>query len=253
MKIVGIDCGNAYTKAVLLDDGKLVGKAIVPTEFDINLAAQAALDRVYETAGISKADKVVVTGAGRDAVSFADSLVSVVQSIAKGAYYYNPDTQMVIDLGAEGYRAITLRDGGKVRHYESNDRCAAGSGTFVETMARTLELRADEIDGVAQQHDVDITIASQCVVFAESEVVSLIHAKELVPNIAYGVISGVANRVATVAKREGICQKTVLVGGLGENKTMIECLSKELGVEVKPIDNPGYISAIGAALMAAEE
>ncbi|WP_165045485.1 acyl-CoA dehydratase activase [Adlercreutzia sp. ZJ138] len=253
MRVVGIDCGNAYTKAVLLVDGKLKGKTCVPTAFDLNLAAQTALDHLYEQTDVSLADMVVATGAGRDAIEFADEQFSVVQSAAMGAYVFDPDIEMVIDLGAEGYRAITLREEGKVRHYEGNDRCAAGSGTFVETMARTLELTTDEIDDVAQEHDCDLTIASQCVVFAESEVVSLIHAKEKVPNIAYGVISGVGNRVATVAKREGVCEKTVLVGGLGGNKTMLECLTRELGVEVRSVDNPQYIGAIGAAVLAARQ
>lgn len=252
MRVFGIDCGNAYTKAILLGDGKLTAKACVPTEFDLNFAARTALEHVCKQAGVAFEGKIVVTGAGRNAIEFADEQVSVVQSVAKGAYYFDPSVQMVIDLGAEGYRAITIRDEGKVRHYESNDRCAAGSGTFVETMARTLELKSDEIDEVAQQHDANLTIASQCVVFAESEVVSLIHEKEKVANIAYGVISGVANRVATVAKREGVLEGTLLVGGLGDSRTMLECLSSELGVTVRALENSQFISAIGAAVMTLE-
>ncbi len=248
MKYVGIDCGNEYTKAVVMEDDRILARAVVPTDFDIDLAAKTACDRVLKNAGLDAADRIIVTGAGRDAVTFADEIVVGIVASAKGAHYADTTVELVIDLGAEGYRAISLVENGNVGHYEANDRCAAGSGTFIETMARTLQLSIDEMDACALRHDEDLTIASQCVVFAESEVVSLIHQNHAVEDIAFGVIAGVANRVATVAKREKPKDKLMLIGGLGGSDVMLQCLSKEMGKTVCAHPEYQYLTAVGAII-----
>lgn len=250
MKTVGIDCGNEYTKAVVVEERKILGKAKIPTDFDINLAAETACAHALAQAKVEKADKIAVTGAGREAVEFADQVVNEVMAAAKGIYVLDSTIELVIDLGAEGYRAISLKENGGVGHYEANDRCAAGSGTFVETMARTLQVDIDEMSERALRHTEDITIASQCVVFAESEVVSLIHENQSVENIAYGVIAGVAKQVATVVKREGIKNNMVLIGGLGTSEVMLQCLSKELATTIESPENSQYVAAFGAAMSA---
>jgi benzoyl-CoA reductase subunit D len=226
---------------------------MIPTDFDIDLAARTASASALANAGLASADKTVVTGAGRDAVGFADIVIGGIMASAKGAYHFDKNAKLVIDLGADGYRAISIKESGAVAHYESNDRCAAGSGTFIETMARTLQLGIDEMSECALRHKEDLTIASQCVVFAESEVVSLIHQNHSVNDIAFGVIAGVANRVATVAKRESIKNNIILIGGLGGSKAMLHCLSRELGRTVTSIKDPEYITAIGAVDMATAE
>lgn len=252
MIIAGLDCGNAYTKAVLMDGTNVIAKAKVSTDFDISAAANAALSNALSAAGVTNFDKIGVTGAARQSIDFADKIINEVSSAAKGAAFVDPDVTYVLDIGAESYRALRVREHGKVLSYENNDRCAAGSGTFVETMARTLEVSIDELGKCALNHTQDISIAAQCVVFAESEVISLIHSKTPIEDIAYGVLSGVATRVATVAKREAVSDKAMLIGGLGGMKSLVTALSDAIGARVYAPSDPQYVSAIGAAVTVAE-
>lgn len=250
---VGIDSGSQNTKAVALQAGNIIGVANLPTEFDALEAAKKVLELVLSQTGVKRDEVVAVaaTGVGRDRVEFASSVINEVISAAKGTYHIKPDTRLILDMGAEASRAILLNEDGTVKNYGINDKCASGGGTFIETMARVLQLDVEEMGSYSLRHTKEIPMNAQCVVFVESEVISLIHQKETKENIAHGVHVGICGRVCSMMRRFGDVGEIVFIGGPGRNIGLVECLKKDLGKDVFVPDNPEYISALGAALYAA--
>ena len=226
----------------------------LPTDFDIQLAADTVCSEVLAKAGITaeEVSKVVVTGSGRELIENVPEKLNEVASAGRGAKFMCPDASIVIDLGAESSRAISLKENGAIGDYASNDKCASGSGTFIETMARTLQIATDEMGSYSLRHTKDISLVAQCVVFAESEVISLIHEQETVENIVYGILSGIANRIAGLVRRVATDEtEAVLIGGPGLNVGLVDCLQKETGKKMIVPEHVEYISALGAALYAA--
>ena len=254
MITAGIDCGSQNTKGVIMKDGKIVAKALIPTEFDADLAAQRVYEKAMSDAGITKADvdRLVITGVGREIVKWGDAEINEVGAAARGAKFVIPDTDTVIDMGADSCRVIRLNEDGTVMKYEVNDKCASGAGTFIEAMARALQITTEEMGDFSLRHTKELATNAQCVVFAESEVISLIHAKETREDIAYGVHMGIANRIASMIRRVGLSDHFTMIGGPAFNKGLVSCMSKVFGREIKVPENNQYISAIGAALFAAE-
>jgi len=254
MLTVGIDSGSQNTKAVLVKDGEIIGKAKIPTGFNANETAMQAYELALLDAGvkIGAAVAVVVTGAGRKAITFSNSSVNETTAAAKGIRHVNPEIRLVIDMGSEGCRAIKLKQDGKILNYEINDKCASGAGTFIESMARVLQIPIEEMGAYSTRHTKDVPMNAQCVVFAESEVVSLIHQKETVENIAYGIHIGIANRINSLVRRVGMTDHIAFIGGPGSNIGLVQCLHKELKKDLFIPKSPEYISALGAAVCAAE-
>ncbi len=254
MITVGLDIGNQNTRAIVLKDGKIVGKASVPTEFDAKLAAKKVFNMALANAGVEKKDikTIGATGAGRNMVDFADVMINEVSSATRGARFVKPDTNLVIDIGAEGCRAIRLTPEGKVKNYEVNDKCASGAGTYLEAMARTLQINIDEMGAYSLRHTKEVPMNAQCVVFAESEVISLIHRQESIEDIAYGIHMGIANRLVSLIRRVGVVDGILLIGGPGYNKGLVYCMEKELGKEVSVSEETHYVSSIGAAVYVTE-
>jgi len=254
MITAGIDCGSQNTKGVIIKDGKVVAMALLPTEFDADLAAQRVYEKAMSDAGITKADvsRLVITGVGREIVKWGDSEINEVGAAARGAKFVIPATDTVIDMGADSCRVIRLNDDGSVMKYEVNDKCASGAGTFIEAMARALQITTEQMGDFSLRHSKELATNAQCVVFAESEVISLIHAKETREDIAYGVHMGIANRIASMIRRIGLTDHFTMIGGPAFNKGLVGCMSKVFGREIKTPDNNQFVSAIGAALFAAE-
>ena len=254
MITAGIDCGSQNTKGVILKDGKVVAMALLPTEFDADLAAQKVYEIALNEAGIAKADvsRLVITGVGREIVKWGDAEINEVGAAARGAKFVLPETDTVIDMGADSCRVIRLNDDGTVMKYETNDKCASGAGTFIEAMARALQISTEQMGEFSLNHTKELATNAQCVVFAESEVISLIHAKESREDIAYGVHMGIANRVASMIRRVGLSDHFTMIGGPAFNQGLVSCMSKVFGREITVPEDNQSLSAVGAALFAAE-
>jgi len=254
MITVGIDSGIQNTKALVLSDKRVIGTAIEKTEFDAVGAANRVFDQLLALCGIERnaVASIASTGVGRSIVPFADSNVNEMISAAKGSSFVNPECGMIIDLGAESSRIIRLNPTGEIKNYEVNNKCAAGGGTFIETMARALQLSTEEMGAYSLKHTKLIPMNAQCVVFVESEVISLIHQRESVENIAHSVLVGISNRICSMAQRLGIIDGVTFIGGPAKNKGLVSCLEDALGKRVFVPELPEYISALGAALRAEE-
>jgi CoA-substrate-specific enzyme activase, putative len=237
-----------------MKDGKIVAMALLPTEFDADLAAQRVYEKAMSEAGITKADvdRLVITGVGREIVKWGDAEINEVGAAARGAKFVIPDTDTVIDMGADSCRVIRLNEDGSVMKYEVNDKCASGAGTFIEAMARALQITTEEMGDFSLRHTKELATNAQCVVFAESEVISLIHAKETREDIAYGVHMGIANRIASMIRRVGLSDHFTMIGGPAFNKGLVSCMAKVFGRDIKVPDNNQFVSATGAAIFGAE-
>jgi benzoyl-CoA reductase subunit D len=230
-----------------------MGKAIVLTDFEPNKAAMQVYKMILDAVGIKPEDVTAVTstGIGREGVNFAKANLTEAGSAVRGIRFVNSRVNTVIDLGAEGSRAVALKPDGKVGKFAVNDRCATGAGAFVETMARALQTTPEEMGPLAMRHTQKISMNTQCVVFAESEVISLIHKQTAAEDIAYAIHEGVALRISSLVRGVGIVDDVALIGGPGNNIGLIQSLQNALGNEIFVPEDPDYISALGAAIYAA--
>jgi benzoyl-CoA reductase subunit D len=255
MIVAGVDSGAKATKVVLLGGGKLLARGSTLTGFDQKVAAQQALEEASKSAGISldKLDRVVATGSGRKTVLTSLKQVTEVAADAKGAVNLFPNARTIVDIGAEEARAIKCDQSGRVVDFAMNEKCAAGVGAFVETMARALELAPQEMGSLSLQSKKTIPLTSQCVVFAESEVVTLMHGKTEKEDIARAVHDAIASKVACIVRSIGLEEKVVFIGGLARNAGLIDSMRRNLAVDMLVPENPDFVGALGAALIALEE
>lgn len=256
MIIAGIDCGAKSTKTVIMKDGKVIGKGTTPTGFDQAAAVGLSLEAAIKNAGIRREEitKIGGTGAGMEAVKEATVKVNEVKSIAKAANYFYPNARTVTDVGAEMGRAAKINDKGQVEDFAINEKCAAGAGAFIEAMARALETPMDQMGPLALQSDKSIPMNAQCAIFAESEVVGLIHAKTEKKDISKSIHDAMASRIVSMIRRIGVNKDIVMLGGVSMNPGFVEALRRELDVEKIYIpDDPEFGAAVGAALVVQEE
>lgn len=255
MIAAGIDCGAKTTKAVILKDGTIIGKGMVPTGFDQVDAVENSLDSAVKQAGIARKDiqRVGGTGSGKNAVKIANASVSEIKAMARGAFYFFPKTRTVADVGAEEGRAARLDVNGNPVDFATNEKCAAGAGTFIETMARALEVSIEEMGLLCLQSDRQIPLNAQCAIFAESEVVGLIHTKTAKPDISRAIHDSIAGRIASMIRRIGVNEDVALLGGLARNPGFVASITRQLNVNrlYTPPD-PEFGAAVGAAVSAAE-
>jgi len=243
---VGIDIGSRMTKIVTVSGLEMVDARIFPTGHD-------PLERLKEAAPVFAGRNVIATGYGRRLVQslIPCGVVTEIKACARAARYLYPDAESVIDIGGQDSKAIELNGRGFGR-FEMNDRCAAGTGCFLEVMAKTLGYSIEEFGTAAMQVDLPARINSMCTVFAESEVVSLIARGEDRRRIAYGLHLAVARRIAAMASRIMTGKCMVFVGGVANNPCMVSALSEEIGFPLTVPDRPEYAVALGAALIGLE-
>lgn len=254
MIVAGIDVGNKFSKVVLMRDGSVIAKSSVLTGFDQRESALNAFDAAVKQAGVERGDieKIVATGSGKGEVEFASSTISDVGAVARGVVNVLPSVRMVIDVGAEEGRAIKCNSDGKVVDFAVNEKCAAGAGSFVESMARALQINVEDFGPFSLKSDKSIAMSAQCTVFAESEVVSLIHAKTSVEDITRAVSDAIASRITSMVRRIGVEDGLALVGGVAKNVGLVRSIENDLRKTLLIPDDPEYIVALGAALVAAE-
>lgn len=251
----GIDCGAKTTKVVIIEDGKICAKNLVLSGFDQRKTSEICLNQALNGLELKRSDLayLTATGIGKGSLAdFADGTVTEISADAKGVFYLQNNAKTIIDVGAEEGRAIKTDGRGKVLDFAINEKCAAGAGTFAETMARALEIKIEEIGPISLKSQKSIPMNAQCAVFAESEVVSLIHAATPKEDIARAVIDAIAERIASMTRRVGIEKDIALIGGMALNIGFIAALQRNLELELVVPSEPVFVGALGAALVSQE-
>ena len=246
---VGIDSGSATTKAVLVNDGHTTAQFVLPTAFDFLSAAVTAYKNVLACSGVEEKDVsgVYSTGYGRNSIKFANKTISEITAHAMGVYHLYPDVNGIIDIGGQDSKVISV-NGGRVTDFLMNDKCAAGTGKFLEYTARALEVPIEELCLLAINSKKPASITSMCTVFAESEVISLRARGFTKEDIAAGLIESIARRVAVMVRQIGLKENVAFVGGVAKNSGIKAALEKELNLSLYVPPEPQITGALGAAL-----
>ncbi len=253
MLTLGIDIGSLSTDAVLVNEKReIVAYEVIATGASSKKACDKIFKHILDATKLEAKDLdyVVATGYGRIKVPFANEVITEITCHAKGANHFFPDARTVIDIGGQDSKAIKLDAKGNVLDFSMNDKCAAGTGRFLEVMARTLEIELDDMGELSLTGKDNVTISSLCTVFAESEVVSLIGADHKTPDICKALHISIAKRVSGQAKRVGLEESVVMTGGVAKNIGVVRELEKKLLCTIKIAEEPQIIGALGAALIA---
>ena len=256
--VAGIDSGSTSTDVVILDqDGKIKSTMIIPTGGGATMSAEKSLELAVEKAGIKKEEivRIDTTGYGRAYIDSGDDSITEITCHAKGAHYLNPNVRTVIDIGGQDIKAISIDENGAVKNFLMNDKCAAGTGRFLEMMARTLGLSLEEMSTRGLKWKNNVVISSMCTVFAESEVVSLVAQNKDVADIIHGLNVSVASKVGALAARLGQNNpgEYMMTGGVAQNQGIVEALEEKLGAKLYICDEAQLCRALGAALFAYEK
>jgi predicted CoA-substrate-specific enzyme activase len=252
MVVAGIDLGSGTTKCVLIDEDRVVrGRGLLRTKADFEKVAREALDAALEDGGLP-AEAVAytaTTGLGRYAIPFRDIQITDLTCGARGAATLFPSTRFVLDIGAQCSRAIKLRDGGKVKEFHMNEKCAAGSGGFLERAAKYLEVAVSDIGRLSLGAGRPQPISSVCAVLAESEIINHVSEGVGVENILRGIHNSLADRALALLKRVGLDGEVTFIGGVARQEGMVHALRDKLGIAINVADEPQFITALGAALL----
>jgi (R)-2-hydroxyacyl-CoA dehydratese activating ATPase len=251
---VGIDVGSATTKGVLLDeDGKICSYAVIDGDSKPKESALQILEQILNSASISRKDckAIVGTGYGRYSIDFVDKTYTELYCDCAGARYIDKVIRCIIDIGAQDSKVIKMDDSGGMVDFALNDKCAAGTGRFLETMARAMKVPLDDFADMSVKATKPCLINNTCTVFAESEVVSLVASGVDKADISGGLSKAIANRVGVMAQNMGIEREILFAGGVAKNNGVKKALQEKLGIEFYSSSfNPQILGAIGAAVMA---
>jgi len=255
MAVAGADVGGQNVHIVILSGGKIIAKAKAPTGTSKAQAAEKAFENALRQAHLTRQDikHTVATGSSGKRVAFASRVITDAAADSRGVNRVMPSARTVIDVGSEESRAIKVSDEGRVLDFAVNEKCAAGSGSFIDTISRALEVSVEEMSELARQSTRSIPMNSQCAVFGESEVISMIHQKVARSDIARAVHEAIAKRLASLVRNIGPEGDVAMIGGVALNRGFVESLSQALGQNIKVPDDPDYIGALGAALVAEGE
>ena len=249
----GIDSGSRALKIALWDSdhGEIVGETIHDQEISQEELASSLLDELLEKIGVKRSAlaRIVATGYGRSLLSFSDATITEISCHAKGVTHLVPGTRTIIDIGGQDSKLIQLDDTGNVRDFVMNDRCAAGTGSFLEMVARRLKRSLDELGKLASKSNAPSRITSMCVVFAETEILGLLAKGESPENIVAGVQTSIASRIS-VMSGGNVFPPVIFTGGVALIPGMTKALENEFGEKVSPAPNPQMTGAIGAAILA---
>ncbi|MEE8480005.1 MAG: acyl-CoA dehydratase activase [Desulfobacterales bacterium] len=254
MITIGIDVGSITTKAVMMKDGALVSAKVINTGYNTKNAGETVLEDIISEVRIKKSsiERIVATGYGRNSVLFADKAVTEITCHASGGRYLNPKIRSVIDIGGQDSKAIVMDEKGRVKDFAMNDKCAAGTGRFLEVMARALEVNLDDFGKMSLNAENPSIISSICTVFAESEIISLISKGEKRENIIAGIHNSISVRVVAMAGRIGLTAPVMMTGGVAKNIGVVKALEKKTGHSIFVSKEAQVAGAIGAAIIAVD-
>jgi predicted CoA-substrate-specific enzyme activase len=255
MRAVGIDVGSLNVKAVILNGVGVQYSTSLPAADGAETTAKAAMEDLLRKAEVNQEDAyIVATGVGSKAVSFCRQQKAITTCLARGVSRLFPTARMIIDMGAETSTVLKINERGRVTDWAGQDKCAAGTGMFVQAMAKVMQVSLDEMSEYSLRAKGKADITGTCAVFAESEVISHIHRVPPTPkeDIIAGIHSSMVSRVMGLLKRLGIEKDVAVVGGVARNKGLIAILERELGFKVLVPENPEMVAALGAAILAGE-
>ncbi|WP_234123519.1 acyl-CoA dehydratase activase [Clostridium hydrogenum] len=253
--VAGIDSGSTSTNVVIMNKAKeILASSVVRTGAKSQNGAENAMKEALDKLNITREEltKIISTGYGRVSIPFADEEVTEITCHGKAAYFLNHSVRTIIDIGGQDSKAIKLDDKGNVIDFAMNDKCAAGTGRFLELMSRSLEVPLSEMGEKSLNWHEDISITSMCSVFAESEVVSLIAQNKEIPDIIHGLNKAVAGKTAALVNRVGKNGDFMMTGGVAKNVGVVKCLEEKLENKIFIPEEPQIVGAIGAALIALE-
>ena len=252
MNCLGVDIGAVSAKAVLLRDDVILAYEVLDTGSNIGRIADEVVKKVLEKARIDFNDLngIVATGYGRISVPFADKKVTEITCHARGVHHLIPEVRTIIDIGGQDSKGIRIDESGNVIDFVMNDKCAAGTGRFLEVMAKALELKIGDLGSIALESKETCQISSVCTVFAESEVVSLRAEGKAREDIIAGIHKSIASRIGAMISQIGKEEIVVLTGGVAKNKGVVKTMENELKTSVSIPDNPQITGALGAAILA---
>lgn len=246
----GIDIGSITTKAAILQNDKLLGTKIIFTGYNAEAAGCRVFDELLVELDLVPRDigRIVATGYGRRSVSMAHKTVTEIMCHAAGARFLDPSVRSLIDIGGQDSKVVVIDGNGRVTNFAMNDKCAAGTGRFLEVMARALEADLDTFRDLSLRAERPAKISSLCTVFAESEVISLIAGGETRENIIAGIHEAIASRISAMANRLGLAAPVMMTGGVARNAGVVQAMEKAIGMPVVVSPYAQVTGAIGAAV-----
>lgn len=255
MITAGCDIGSLTAKAVILQDGKMLASEVILASAQPEQSSIDVMKRAIEKAGIKMEDieYCVGTGYGRKHIPFMNSPESEIACHGRGAVWQVPSARTVVDIGGQDAKAIKVDEKGNVERYVYNDKCASGTGRFLEIIADSLDIKLEDMGALSGKATEKLTLSNQCVVFAETEIISLVNEGKEIADIINALHQAVANRAASLARGILVAPDAVMTGGVAKNAGMFAALQKALGVKLHSVDNPQINGALGAALFAADK
>ncbi|MFC1857550.1 acyl-CoA dehydratase activase [Thermodesulfobacteriota bacterium] len=255
MLTAGIDIGSLTSKCLILEENKTAGQVVLPTGRGGEATANKVFQMALDDAGVSSSDieYIIATGYGRISISFQNKTISEITCHGKGVYSLFPQARIIIDIGGQDSKVIRLNDSGNIDDFAMNDKCAAGSGRFLEVMAQALEVDLPQMGNLALLAENTIDISNTCTVFAESEVISLVSRKIPINDILAGICNAIAERVYGLAIRKLRGKTTegmvVMSGGVAKNAGVLRFLEQKFGHRIIVPEEPQLVGALGAALI----
>lgn len=253
MYTLGIDIGSASTKVVMLEESKIQFAHVIPTHPDLRQTV-SQVEEIVRQNGFTITDMAAITatGYGRMQVPFATKVVTEISCHARGAHWLFPSVRTIIDIGGQDSKVIRLDNEGRVVDFQMNDKCAAGTGRFLENMARVLQVTLEDLGLLSLTAGKKAVISSVCTVFAESEVISQIAKGTPRVEIIAGLHEAISDRVYAMAGRVGVVPEVVMTGGVARNQGVVKSLEQKTGYSILVPSDPQITGAVGAALIAAE-
>ena len=252
MIVAGMDIGSISTETVILEEDRILSTSLVPTGAKSGMAAERSLASALRQINLEQRElaAIVTTGYGRASFPPATKRITEITCHARGAFFVHPATRTVIDIGGQDSKVIRLDKQGRNVDFQMNDKCAAGTGRFLEVMAHALEVKLEDLGRLSRTAPRTIKISSTCTVFAESEVVSLIADNQPPEVIIRGLHDAIADRILGMVRRVGVEEEVTLTGGVAKNEGVVLALRERLGVKIFVPPEPQMIGALGAALLA---